>query len=346
MKSVDVPVRERLRARLRSGFSLVELFVVFAVMAVLLAVLLPAVGSARSNARSLDCRNKLRQVTLAVQNYTDAFAVGPDPRSLPFRLASQLDYRIDLEKFLDPQGRSRTDPVWVCPSEAFDETLGAFSYVPSNFVGWWRSHRPGCYRRVPVSSPQVLAADAVADGASNTVLMSELVLTERNRRHVEFDQNWRLVEPPIDASQLDRRRSVWSAPPSNFTVEVRSTDDLELATLSAHCESEPSEVYESEFGAEFGHQIRRNLRFGSLSGQHPGFNAVNTPNTASCVPESILGFEVGERRLSAPGYGSYAASSFHPGTVNAARFDGSVQSVSEDIDLTVWRALNSSDSGD
>lgn len=53
----------------RSAFTLIELLVVVAIVSLLVALLLPAVQSAREAARSTQCRNQLRQITLAVSLY-------------------------------------------------------------------------------------------------------------------------------------------------------------------------------------------------------------------------------------------------------------------------------------
>ncbi len=54
------------------GFTLVELLVVIAIIGVLIGLLLPAVQSAREAARRSSCVNNLKQVALAVINYTSA----------------------------------------------------------------------------------------------------------------------------------------------------------------------------------------------------------------------------------------------------------------------------------
>ncbi|MCH5373008.1 MAG: DUF1559 domain-containing protein, partial [Planctomycetes bacterium] len=58
--------------RHRSGFTIVELLVTMAIIAILVAILVPAVSAVRENARKTQCQNNFKQIGIGLQAFSDA----------------------------------------------------------------------------------------------------------------------------------------------------------------------------------------------------------------------------------------------------------------------------------
>jgi len=77
-------MRIRLRKKRYYGFTLIELLVVVAIIAILVAILLPALGRARVASRRTACRANLHGVWLAFREYlNDSHDMFPDAAVMP-----------------------------------------------------------------------------------------------------------------------------------------------------------------------------------------------------------------------------------------------------------------------
>ena len=87
---------------------------------------------------------------------------------------------------------------------------------------------------------------------------------------------------------------------------------------------------------------------------HTGVTTTLTPNTF--VPYNQGGTEIDadynswqegrNGNAGSPTYAAITSRSYHAGIVNAALVDGSVRSVSESIDLAIWRGLGTRSGGE
>ena len=91
---------------MRRGFTLVELLVTIAIVGILVALLLPAIMSARSQARRIACSNSFRQVALAVLNYAGSGKV----ERLPDRHRSIVIAHRGADDGLNPHWRFQVLP--------------------------------------------------------------------------------------------------------------------------------------------------------------------------------------------------------------------------------------------
>lgn len=97
----------------RRGFTLIEILVVVAIIAILAALLFPVFGRARENARRSSCASNLKQIGLGIAQYAS------DYDGKYFYATTSLDTRLD--------SYIKSPNIWACPSRRSTATNPAIA---------------------------------------------------------------------------------------------------------------------------------------------------------------------------------------------------------------------------
>jgi prepilin-type N-terminal cleavage/methylation domain-containing protein len=345
-------VRSFARSAPAGGFTLVELLVVIAIIATLIGLLLPAVQSAREAARRMSCSSNLRQLALATLVYESTNRRLPPSmlhkpgtvfannngswsvhgRILPYIEEAAAAVKVNLEVAYDMPPNSTSGvpttriAVFMCPSEANDRVRlksGVPFVYPHNYgfnFGSWFVYDPatGAGGNGVFFPNSRLKLGQVSDGASKTLCAAEV------KAYTPYVRN---TSDPGGAYPA-------GTPPADPTI---------VAGLASGGDAKIG----SDTNSNTGHTEWPDGRV-----HHSGFTATFPPNTK--VPFTRNGAEYDidynsrqeGNSATVRTFAAITARSYHAGTVNAARLDGSVHAVSDGMDPTVWRALSTRSGGE
>src|SRR5262245_568723 len=102
-----------------SGFTLLELLMVLAIIAILAALLLPGINRARSSAQRTICVNNLRQINAGIRMYADDSG-GSAPGLATNAPSPWLAYKRMMKNYVALKGASSNgDTLFACPADRF-----------------------------------------------------------------------------------------------------------------------------------------------------------------------------------------------------------------------------------
>jgi len=121
------------------AFSLIELLIVIAIIAILAALLLPVVDAAKARAQRLTCLDNLHQINLGIRIYVDeshdatpAFETGVSNYTVTSTMP-WIAYKSYIKNYVGLSGASSAlDRLFACPADVFYYNIspGAEGYVP------------------------------------------------------------------------------------------------------------------------------------------------------------------------------------------------------------------------
>ena len=124
-----------------AGFTLVELLVVLAIIALLTALVFPALARAKAQGRSTACKNHLRQIGLALGMYVADTGRYPPIHDWDTR-------QLWMERLYAYYPLHWTNDSWNCPSYMANHGMAVFwatnTVEPRAGARWWTSYAYNC----------------------------------------------------------------------------------------------------------------------------------------------------------------------------------------------------------
>lgn len=329
-----MPSHRNLNRQTRAGFTLIEVLVVIAIVAVLIGLLLPAVQKVREAANKVGCQNNLKQWGLALHNHENSLGYFPclgiypsgstgSAWSMPARLLQFVEQE-NLQKLANlslPYNHPANGQVsatkidtLICPSEpnAKERVGNPVTTFPTNYAGnagTWLVFAPtnkGLGDGVIRPNYHARAKDFL-DGTSHTLGMSEV---------------------------------------KAFTPFLHDAGTPSL--LNAVAPTNPTDIVAlgGSFRPNTGHTEWVDGRV-----HQTGFTTTFPPNTVVPYESNGVTYDIDfnsnrEGLTKLPTYAAVTSRSYHSGGVYSLFMDGTVRFTSNSISKARWQAMGTMQGGE
>jgi prepilin-type processing-associated H-X9-DG protein len=197
-----------MKPRTRSAFTLFQLLVILAVLAILIGLLLPAVQKVREAASRTQSANNLKQMALACHNYHDTYGKFPPgndgnnfsaaAKILPFIEQDNLFKTVDFKKAIDDEANAnaRKTSVRTFVSPRDPQTSVKDDWGPINYL-FNAGSKPDLADNDGVFyQDSTVGIAQITDGTSNTFMIGETLkgdggkkAADVKRQHVQLGKD-------------------------------------------------------------------------------------------------------------------------------------------------------------
>lgn len=337
---MNTPLRPR-----QSGFTLIELLVVIAIIAILVSLLLPAVQQAREAARRSECKNKLKQLTLALHNYLDTYTVFPPGTVNPGRAVDYPSGEVTVDNPTGP-GANKEPGIggaWTCFILPYIDQAPLFH----NFmiIANAETHVPDWFGHTRYAATQIGDKHLAAMDCPTHPFNEEQLNNGTGMEHLARG-NYAACYGKGGYGQADTKQpGIGGIFGTNSRINPRDVTDGMSNTL-AISELRYRQPHVPESGNNYSIQdLRGTWSYGVMGANI--FSTQTQPNSAQndrlwgCRHHPIEKMPCTNLSKSAANWASMHAAprSYHVGGVQGSMADGSVRFFSDNINLEIWQAL-------